>query len=168
MEDILASIRRILSDDEVKTGETPAAEAAPATQPVDESEDDDALVLDPSMMVQEAPPPEIAVSPAPPPDAEQPPPPPLPPPPSLPPAPSLATLVAPEAEAAAVSSVDNLVRTLYTERSMMVTSQGPTIEDIVRQEVRPLLKAWLDENLPPMVERLVRTEIERVVGRART
>ena len=172
MEDILASIRRILSDDEVKTGETPAAEAAPAAQPVDEPEDDDALVLDPSMMVQEAPPPpEIAVSPAPPPDAEQPPPPPpsLPlPPPSLPPAPSLATLVAPEAEAAAVSSVDNLVRTLYTERSMMVTSQGPTIEDIVRQEVRPLLKAWLDENLPPMVERLVRTEIERVVGRART
>ena len=165
MEDILASIRRILSDDEVKTGETPAAEAAPAAQPVDEPEDDDALVLDPSMMVQEAPPPpEIAVSPAPPPDAEQPPPPP----PSLAPAPSLATLVAPEAEAAAVSSVDNLVRTLYTERSMMVTSQGPTIEDIVRQEVRPLLKAWLDENLPPMVERLVRTEIERVVGRART
>jgi uncharacterized protein len=28
-----------------------------------------------------------------------------------------------------------------------------------------LLKAWLDENLPPMVERLVRLEIERVVGR---
>ena len=78
----------------------------------------------------------------------------------------MATLVAPEAAAAAAISVDNLVRTLATERSMLVTSAGPTIEDIVRQEMRPLLKAWLDVNLPPMVERLVRTEIERVIGRA--
>jgi hypothetical protein len=48
---------------------------------------------------------------------------------------------------------------------MQVHTGGPTIEDIVREELRPLLKAWLDANLPPMVERLVRTEIERVVGR---
>ena len=32
--------------------------------------------------------------------------------------------------------------------------------------MRPLLKQWLDAHLPPMVERLVRAEIERVVGRA--
>jgi cell pole-organizing protein PopZ len=43
---------------------------------------------------------------------------------------------------------------------------GPTIEEIVREEIRPALKQWLDANLPPMVERLVRAEIERVVGRA--
>ena len=48
---------------------------------------------------------------------------------------------------------------------MQVHSGGPTIEDIVREELRPLLKAWLDTNLPPLVERLVRVEIERVVGR---
>ena len=42
---------------------------------------------------------------------------------------------------------------------------GPTIEDLVREEIRPLLKAWLDNHLPPMVERLVRQEIERVTGR---
>ena len=47
-----------------------------------------------------------------------------------------------------------------------VWTGGPTIEDIVREELRPLLKQWLDTNLPPLVERLVRTEIERVVGRA--
>jgi cell pole-organizing protein PopZ len=35
----------------------------------------------------------------------------------------------------------------------------------VRAELRPLLKQWLDTNLPGMVERLVRVEIERVVGR---
>ena len=38
----------------------------------------------------------------------------------------------------------------------------------MRDELRPLLKDWLDANLPPLVERLVRTEIERVVGRARS
>ena len=48
---------------------------------------------------------------------------------------------------------------------MRVRSGGPTIEDIVREEIRPLLKDWLDANLPPLVERLVRVEIERVVGR---
>jgi len=48
---------------------------------------------------------------------------------------------------------------------VQVRSGGPTIEDIVREELRPLLKAWLDTNLPPIVERLVRAEIERVVGR---
>ena len=74
-------------------------------------------------------------------------------------------LVAPEAAAAAAFSVGSLVRTLSTERSALVTASGPTIEDIVRQEIRPLLKAWLDVNLAPMVERLVRVEIERVVGR---
>ena len=72
--------------------------------------------------------------------------------------------MAPEAAAAAASSVGSLVRTL-AERTVQVRSGGPTIEDIVREELRPLLKSWLDVNLPPMVERLVRAEIERVVGR---
>jgi cell pole-organizing protein PopZ len=75
-------------------------------------------------------------------------------------------LVAPEAAAAAAQSVGSLVRTLAAERSMPVRTGGPTVEDIVREEIRSLLKDWLDTNLPPMVERLVRTEIERVVGRA--
>jgi cell pole-organizing protein PopZ len=35
----------------------------------------------------------------------------------------------------------------------------------VREEIRGLLKAWLDENLPRVVERLVQAEIERVVNR---
>ncbi len=57
------------------------------------------------------------------------------------------------------------MRTL-TDRTTQVHSGGPTIEDLVREELRPLLKDWLDTNLPPLVERLVRAEIERVVGRA--
>jgi cell pole-organizing protein PopZ len=77
-----------------------------------------------------------------------------------------AGLVAPEAAAAAAQSVGSLVRTLAVERSTQARTGGPTIEDMVREEIRSLLKDWLDTNLPTMVERLVRAEIERVVGRA--
>jgi len=41
-------------------------------------------------------------------------------------------------------------------------SQPQTVEDLMKEMLRPMLKAWLDENLPSVVERLVRTEIERV------
>lgn len=74
-------------------------------------------------------------------------------------------LVAPAAAAAAAMSVGALMRTLASERSTAVHRGGPTIEDLVRDEVRPLLKEWLDQHLPPIVERLVRAEIERVVSR---
>jgi len=158
MEDILASIRRILSEDEapVGAGSQQSKPAAPA--------DDGVLVLDPSMMVQDpAPTAREAAVPEPthasdlpePPKAE---------PPKAEPPPS--NLVAPEAAAAAASSVGSLVRTLTHERYTQVRSGGPTIEDLVREEIRPLLKEWLDTHLPPLVERLVRAEIERVVGRA--
>jgi cell pole-organizing protein PopZ len=47
--------------------------------------------------------------------------------------------------------------------SSTVLSQSPrTLEDLVKDLLRPMLKAWLDDNLPPLVERLVRAEIERV------
>ena len=74
-------------------------------------------------------------------------------------------LVAPAAAAAAAHSVGSLVRTLAAERSALVTRGGLTIEDLVREEVRPVLKEWLDTHLPPLVERMVRAELERVVGR---
>ena len=171
MEDILASIRRILSEDEAQPGEDKPAAATDETthetpSPHAEPASDGVLVLDPSMMVAEpAPAAAIVQTPEP-----EPPPPPVvaPVPPLTPFAPIVPSegLVAPEAAAAAVASVGALVRTLTVERSMQVHTGGPTIEDIVREELRPLLKQWLDTNLPPLVERLVRTEIERVVGRA--
>lgn len=156
MEDILASIRRILSEDE--------APAADGTPPAPAPAGEGVLVLDPAMMLPEAAPPEAALPESALPESASPetPPPATEPPPRV--AMSPPNLVAPEAAAAAASSVGSLVRTL-AERSTRVHSGGPTIEDIVREEIRPLLKSWLDANLPPLVERLVRTEIERVVGR---
>jgi len=75
-------------------------------------------------------------------------------------------LASPETATAAAGSVTNLVRALTSDRGAQVSSGGPTIADLVREEMRPMLKAWLDSNLPPLVERLVRAEIERVISRA--
>jgi len=50
-------------------------------------------------------------------------------------------------------------------RKTAVEHNGITLEDIVRAELKPLLKAWLDKNLPIVIERLVREELERVSKR---
>jgi cell pole-organizing protein PopZ len=44
----------------------------------------------------------------------------------------------------------------------VLTGTPRPIEDVVREMLRPMLRMWLDDNLPTIVERLVRAEIERV------
>jgi len=172
MEDILASIRRILSEDEAPPADSAASPgshpgAGSGAQPARDAEEPSGsgvLVLDPGMMVSEPPAHEAAPQPPEPEATPEPPEPEAPPPPALPATPP--SLVAPEAAAAAASTLGSLMRALAADRGMQVRSGGPTIEDIVREELRPLLKAWLDTNLPALVERLVRAEIDRVVRRA--
>jgi hypothetical protein len=43
---------------------------------------------------------------------------------------------------------------------------GKTMEELVSEAMVPHLKAWLDENLPGLVERIVREEIEKITGRS--
>ena len=43
--------------------------------------------------------------------------------------------------------------------------EGKTLEDLVKEMLRPMLKDWLDRNLPPMVERFVEREIVRLTRR---
>ena len=64
-------------------------------------------------------------------------------------------MLSPEADA----SVSSAFRALSA--SVQLTN-SETIDRHVRDLLRPMLKQWLDDNLPVMVERLVRTEIERV------
>ena len=144
MDDILASIRRILNEDEAQ-GSATASGTAPAAEPLDLTE---------AMMVPSAP------------GAEPPPAPPADDPPTPAPVLGAEALVAPAVAAATTAAVGQLLRAVAQERGAPVHRGGPTIEDVVREELRPLLKAWLDQHLPPLVERLVRAEIERVVGRA--
>jgi cell pole-organizing protein PopZ len=72
-------------------------------------------------------------------------------------------LLAAGAAAAATASLGALAR-VVSQRQTQVYRNGPTLEDMVRDEIRPIVKGWLDANLPPMVERLVRAEIQRVTG----
>ena len=44
----------------------------------------------------------------------------------------------------------------------VLVQNARTLEDLVREMLRPMLKSWLDDNLPGMVERIVKAEIERV------
>ncbi len=57
------------------------------------------------------------------------------------------------------AAVDSAFNTLA---QTVLVQNARTLEDLVREMLRPLLKSWLDDNLPGMVERLVRAEIERV------
>jgi hypothetical protein len=65
------------------------------------------------------------------------------------------------AAAAAFAQLGSLPR----ER-LPLGSSDRTLEDIVRDLLRPMLQAWLDQHLPSIVERLVREEIARVIGDA--
>jgi uncharacterized protein len=71
------------------------------------------------------------------------------------PAGSEAVLLSPRATAAVDMAFNALAHTVLVQNSR-------TLEDLVRELLKPMLKAWLDDNLPNMVERLVRSEIERV------
>lgn len=65
------------------------------------------------------------------------------------------SLISPSTSAAVDSAFNTLAQTVLVQN-------GRTLEDLVREMLRPMLKTWLDDNLPGMVERLVRAEIERV------
>ena len=59
--------------------------------------------------------------------------------------------------------VSSIVTNAFGDLTHTILSSNPrTMENVVEDMLRPMLKAWLDQNLPIMVERLVRAEIERV------
>jgi uncharacterized protein len=80
---------------------------------------------------------------------------------------SPAGLVSEAATAEITSALGPLVRSMSLERSATVSRGGLALEDIVREEIRPILKSWLDSHLPSLVERIVRAEIERVIDRTK-
>jgi uncharacterized protein len=70
------------------------------------------------------------------------------------------------AAAAAFAQLGALPRERRREGELPLGSPDRTLEDVVRDLLRPLLQAWLNEHLPGIVERLVREEIARIVGEA--
>ncbi|NCO03155.1 MAG: DUF2497 domain-containing protein [Alphaproteobacteria bacterium] len=64
---------------------------------------------------------------------------------------------------ATMSSLSKLVGSVPLSRGGY---DGITLEDIVRELLNPMLRDWMDDNLPPMVERLVEKEIKKLSRRA--
>jgi uncharacterized protein len=58
-----------------------------------------------------------------------------------------------------ISAVESAFNTLA---HTVLSNNARTLEDLVKEMLRPMLKSWLDDNLPGMVERIVKLEIERV------
>jgi cell pole-organizing protein PopZ len=65
------------------------------------------------------------------------------------------SLLSPSASSAVDAAFNTLAQTVLVQNAR-------TLEDLVREMLRPMLKSWLDDNLPNLVERIVKAEIERV------
>jgi cell pole-organizing protein PopZ len=174
MEEILASIRRIIADDQdglKPASGTPSAndkpssgddvldlaELTPANLPDLDLEHEDVSFRDSDGQIDfdaipvdeepQAPPAHIPEPESPPPAAPR----------VEPPADTLLS----SAANASVSSAFGLLG------ATVLNNNARTLEDLVKDLLRPMLKGWLDENLPPLVERLVRAEIERIARGSR-
>jgi uncharacterized protein len=154
MEDILSSIKRIIAEegDSAVAARAPRRSAArPIAPPPVEDPEDEVLELR---------------EPAPPPAAEPvavPARAPAPTPAEAPRVPAVATgepIVSREAEEATRSPLAALSRLVVKPE----TSGSDTLEGLVRELLRPMLREWLDARLPEMVESMVAKEIARITG----
>jgi len=152
MEEILASIRSIIADDrEPVAGRSGAKpDAAPSGPQIVYSKDETAPARAVEPPPAEPPTPKVVWS--------QPQPQPIPgasAPKADPAAEEAAPLLSDQADQAVSAAFDALSTSLALQSSELA-------ENVAREILRPLLKTWLDENLPSMVERLVKAEIQRV------
>ena len=82
----------------------------------------------------------------------------------MPEAPADDKIISDVAAAATLDSLSKLTGSMPINRREGY--DGVTVEDIVRQLLHPMLREWVDGNLPPMVERLVEKEIKKLARRA--
>ncbi|SFJ21376.1 DUF2497 domain-containing protein [Caulobacter sp. UNC279MFTsu5.1] len=160
MEEILASIRRIISEDDAPAEAAPAPEPEPAPVAEEAPAEDDVLELtdpiEPPAPVESMG--DIDVySPEPEPEPAPPPPPPEPAPTPVFSREEVAdNLVGDHAAGLAASAFGSL------SSALLMPKDGRTLEDVVRELLRPLLKEWLDQNLPRIVEAKVEEEVHRI------
>lgn len=74
-------------------------------------------------------------------------------------------LLSPAVDAAVMAAFESLGDVTLGQAAL--PQQGRTVEDLIKEILRPMLKTWLDDHLPDIVERLVRAEIERVARTGR-
>ena len=203
MEEILASIRRIIADDDTKPArpeaKAPEPKAPPPPKPAPappppaaamKQDDIDAMLAGLDAPAEPEPPPPPEPEPEPEPevlelteamqapaspafrtiDAQQDvvfeeasePEPPRPPPRAPEPQPRMAQPAMPEAAIMSSSTAAAVDSAFNALAHTVLVQNAKTLEDLVKEMLRPMLQHWLDNNLPTLVERLVRQEIERV------
>ena len=135
MEDILASIKRVIAEEkELRAAIPPSVESAPH-----DDEEEDVLELDQSMTAVPSPP-------APPPEPVD-----LGPP-----------LLDEEAASETASRLAELSTVAATAPPGPVANP---LEEMLKEMLRPVLKQWLDEHLPRIVDEHVKREISRITGK---
>ena len=172
MEEILASIRRIISEDGEPADEedpepaetTDQAEPEPEPEPEPAPEEEDILELTDVVDEEPAEDEEIAVVDEVEPEPE---PEPIPEPEPLAAAETYTTegLVSPTTADATTGAFAGMTSALHETRGLPL-GNNQTLEGIVKELLRPMLKDWLDENLAPMVQRIVEREVAKLAGRA--
>ena len=63
-------------------------------------------------------------------------------------------------------ALQELAKALLSKRDIAIGNRDMTLEGLIREIFRPLLREWLDQNLPYLIERLVKKEIDHMVNRA--
>lgn len=156
IEEILASIRQIIADDDEESAKpAPQPAAAPVKDDVleltdvirDEPEEERIVVdlRDHEEELPPPPPPRRAPEPEPEPEPE-------------------GSILTDNAAHAALQGFARLAARTPVERQSHLA--GITLEDIVRDLMRPMLRDWLDQNLPPLIEKLVAKELQRLARQA--
>ena len=164
IEEILASIRQIIADDDEEPAKAAAPEPAPAPKPAPApapAPKPDVLEL--TEVIRDEPEEEIVVDLQEHEEEELPPPPP----PKRAPAPEPEpddSLLTDHAAHATLQGFARLASRTPVERQSHLA--GITLEDIVRDLMRPMLRDWLDQNLPPLIEKLVAKELQRLARQA--
>ena len=155
IEEILASIRQIISDDDEEEASPAAAAPEPEAEPEPEPElevDEDILELTDKMDEEPEPEPEpermqVDLRDADDDEVED----------------DGDSIFTDSAESAAFEGFAKLASRAALDRR---GTGDTTIEDIVRELMKPMLREWLDIHLPPLIEKVVKRELQKVARRA--
>jgi len=142
MEEILASIRRMITEDDPARGRAAPIDAARPQSSVSSPADDDVLELTEALddpRPAASPPPVAAVT------VED------------------DSVVSPASASAALAA---LARLNAAAPPPAAVHKSQTVDDLVRELLRPMLKEWLDANLPRLVEQAVEREVSRIASGA--
>ncbi len=141
MEEILSSIRKIISEDEGEEGTEPKASVADVLELTERVEEEDSVAKTKTDTAMDDPTSGTADD---------------------------AGLVSSTTKSKVTSAMASFAGALTKDKadSAPVMGGGPTLDALVLGALEPVLKNWLDENLEPLVERLVKEELKRMARRA--